>query len=78
MDTRSPQRESIENAWMAIRCHLNPLGRAQSTFTLSILIEYYDTFERMAVRDCSSVGVGRDLVIQGTLTLFNPSVKHTT
>ena len=46
-------------------------------FALNVLLEYYDTIERLAIRDASIGGLGKDLIISGDLDSFNPSVKHT-
>ena len=46
----------------------NPSVR-NHTLTLSTAMEYYDTFEALVIRDCSSGGRGRQWVIQADAVL---------
>ena len=39
------------------------------TIALNALLEYYDTLERLVIRDCSLGRLGRDLILQGDLDL---------
>ena len=38
---------------------------APANITLNVLLVYYDTIERLVIRDCTFVGLGRDLIVQG-------------
>ena len=37
------------------------------TIALNVFLGYYDTIERLVIRDCSLGGLGRDLILQGEL-----------
>lgn len=66
----------VANPWLA-QVRPNPLaGENIGTLTLNVLLGYFDTIERLVIRDCPIGGLARDLIISGDLDTFSPSVKH--
>ena len=52
-----------------IRCRPNPSVSGATDITLNVLLVYYDTVERLVIRDGSFGGLGRGLISQGKLDL---------
>ena len=60
-------KESAGNSWLTDHRPSYPSVKGRYECYAETMLEFYDTIERIVIRDCSLVGPGMQFILQGEL-----------